>query len=168
MSRVAFYTFAILREHKGHEQVQGFFDSAGSVFDAANKIDGFIETVVAKVGSPDPFPQFFDKSKHAVPAETLSLWKDLESVFAFAYYGFHGGIMKKGREWLVKSEWPFYLAWWVEDDHTPTSEEAHERQKYLHDHGPSPYAFNFKKPFDENDQPTRLDQKIVKELVKSR
>ncbi len=42
-SRIAFYTFAILCEPRGHEQVQGFFDRTGDVFAQAEQSEGFVD-----------------------------------------------------------------------------------------------------------------------------
>ena len=58
------------------------------------------------------------------------------------------------------------MAWWVNDAHTPSEEEACRRLEYLHDHGPSAHAFNFKQPFDEKDQPTILDRDLLQQRIK--
>ena len=38
------------------------------------------------------------------------------------------------------------MAWWTPDDVTPTRTEGAKQLEYLHDHGPTAYAFNFKGP----------------------
>ena len=43
MARIDFYTFRILREPQGHEQVQGFFDRIEAAFAQAEESEGFIE-----------------------------------------------------------------------------------------------------------------------------
>lgn len=166
MARIAFYTFAILRQQQGHEQVQGFFDRTGAAFAQAEQSAGFIDRSRNDWGSYVP-PRFFDEHKHALDLVTLSLWTDLESVCAFAYRGIHGEAFKKRRDWLVKPEWPTYVAWWVNDDQTPTREEACQRLEYIHDHDSSAHAFNFKQPFDEYGQPTELDRDLLQLRMKS-
>lgn len=79
----------------------------------------------------------------------------------------HGEAFQKRRDWFLKPEWPTYVAWWVDDDHTPTCEEACQWQEYIHDHGPSAYAFNFKQPFDEKGQPTELDRDLLQQRIKT-
>ena len=96
---------------------------------------------------------------------TLSRWDDLESIFAFAYSGFHSGNLRRRQEWLVDPQWPSYAAWWVADDHKPDWHEANERLERLHDHGPSPYAFDFKRPFDPHGGPIELDRTLVQEKI---
>ena len=166
MSRIAFYTFVILREPIGHAQVQGFVDRFEPVFSQVESVAGFVDRDRGTWG-PYALPRFYDEKQHAGSAATLSLWADLESVCAFAYRGSHGEAFKKRRDWLIKPECPTYVAWWVEDDHIPTRAEACQRHEYLHDHGPSPYAFNFKQPFDAKGQPTELDRKLIDQRIAS-
>src|SRR6187551_3195955 len=147
MSRIAFYTFGILLEKQGHPQVKGFFDRIDSFFSKAESSEGFIALDNHDWGA-FVSPRFYDPEKHAGAPATLSLWSDLESVFAFAYRSEHGEGLKQRHEWFIKPEWPSYAAWWVEDDHIPTRAEACERFEHLHDNGPCPFSFDFKKPFD--------------------
>lgn len=86
----------------------------------------------------------------------MSLWTDLDSVFAFVYTGLHRSTLSKRHEWFLKPEWPSYAAWWVSDDTIPTWSDACERLEHLHDHGPSPVAFTFRRPFAADGTPTRL------------
>ena len=81
MSRVAFATGGILRQARGHEQVQGFIDWLQSVFEAAETTEGFIDrSRWEKEGGDRVDPHFFDKNKHAFVAPTLSVLVDLLSV----------------------------------------------------------------------------------------
>ena len=91
------------------------------------------------------------------------MWDDLESVYAFAYYGRHAEALGKGKEWFVNSEWPFYVAWWVEDDHIPTRQDASQRLEHLHDHGSTPHAFDFNTPFDDVGKPWQMDRGEIRE-----
>ena len=160
ISRIALYTFGILHGQQDHKQAQEFIDRISSVFEVAKNAKGFIDLAREDWGHYS-IPRFFDKNKHAAPLSNLSLWKDLESVYAFTYRGRHGETFKKRGEWFLEPEWPTYVAWWVEDDHIPTWEEACKRHEYLHDNGPSPFAFNFKQPFNDMGQPTTLDREII-------
>ena len=98
---------------------------------------------------------------------TFSLWKDLESVCAFAYKFSHGDAFKNRKEWVLKPEWPTYVAWWVADDKLPSRDEACKRLEYIHDNGSSSFAFNFKKPFDKNGDPAELDKQLIEVRLKS-
>ena len=166
MPRIAFYTFGILREKEGHPQVQGFFDRIDSVFEQARNSEGFIALSDPSWGEYVS-PRFFDKEKHAAAPATLSLWKDLESVCAFAYRNNHGEAFKLRQEWALKPEWPTYVAWWVDDDHIPNRKEASEKLEYIHDNGSGPSAFTFKKAFDQHGQPVELNRQLLEERIKS-
>jgi hypothetical protein len=164
MAKVAFFTFGILREARGHPQVQGFYDRNARTFEAAERSDGFIgrSTRDPATGQhrwgEQVAPRFFREDEHGGAPRTLSLWEDLESVFAFAYSGVHAEALSRRKEWFLSPAWPTYVAWWVPDDHTPDWHEARVRHEHLHDHGPSPYAFDFQHPFGPDGNPVDMDR----------
>lgn len=170
MARVAFYTFGILHERGEHPKTQGFIDRTPGVFASAENADGFVDHANTHIerhdhtwGDPRAHPRFFVEDQHPGAPATMSLWDDLESVYAFAYYGRHAEALGKRKEWFVNPEWPTYVAWWIEDDHIPTREDASKRLEHLHDHGSTPHAFDFKTPFDYAGQPWRMDRKKIRE-----
>ena len=168
MARLAFLTIGVLHEPEG-PQVQGFFDRIEANFNAAEQSEGYLDRSIVDEETGKKgwgnwvAPQVFQKDEflNRRPA-TLSLWQDLESVFAFAYNGPHAEALSKRREWFVKGDWPTYVAWWVEDDHTPTWQEASEKLDMLHQHGPTYEAFSFKQPFGPDGQPVQIDREVIK------
>ncbi len=171
MARVAFYTFGILRETPGHPQVQGFFDRIHANFGAAEQSVGFIdrsrldpETGLYSWGEWVS-PRFFREEVHAENPKTLSVWRDLESIFAFAYSGEHLEVLKRREEWFIKPDWPPYVAWWVSDDYLPNWEEGKKHIEYLHDFGPSGYAFDFKVAFDAKGRNVEVNKSLVKKKI---
>ena len=173
MVNVAFFTFGILREAADHPQMQAFWDRGPHNFEGAEQSDGFIDRSRPKPESEDydwgeaTVRQFFREAEfgRAQLPRTLSLWKDLESVFAFAYVEAHAEALSHRKEWFRKPEWPTYVAWWVPDGHTPEWSEAVERHQHLHDHGPNPYAFDFKHPFGPEGESVELDRTLVKNKI---
>lgn len=106
MPRVAFTTFAILKKPYGDPEVQEFDDLTPPTFEEAEGSPGFLAR--AKEDPGQSHITNFDRDwgewgKFEVPrfytggrtddtdsrASTLSLWADLESVFAFVYSGIH-------------------------------------------------------------------------------
>ena len=171
MARLAFYTFGILQGPRDHPQTKGFADRSPFVYVNAEHSEGFIDRAPQRITEEqDPRwgdrlaePRFVVNEKDAIAPATISLWEDLESVYAFAYNGRHGEALRHRAEWFKEPEWPNYVAWWVEDDHIPAREEAVGKLEHLHDHGSTPNAFNFKTPFDAAGQPWRMDRAKIRE-----
>ena len=40
--------------------------------------------------------------EHRNTAATLSMWDDVDLVYAFTYYGFHAEVLKRRDDWLSK------------------------------------------------------------------
>jgi hypothetical protein len=171
MPLVAFATFAIFRAPPGDPQVQGFFDRLPDTFGAADRFEGFVgrsmrdPVTLTHTWGDLVYPRFFDPARHDGAVATLSLWRTLESVNAFAYSGVHGESLRHRLEWFVKPEWPSYTAWWVADDHIPDWYEARERLEQLHDHGASPQAFDFRRAFGADREPIMVRRDAVREIV---
>lgn len=186
MAKLAFYTFGILEEPVGHPDSLGFLQRIPSVFEGAEQSDGFVGRAVSRsFDDPDPIwgdpsarPRFTSEQlksrEDSVPEPydgydptTISLWDDLESVYAFAYNGRHMEALKQRDKWFVKPGWPTSVAWWVADGETPTREDAATRLEHLHDEGATPYAFDFKTPFDSEGQPWKIDRAKIQERAKA-
>ena len=171
MARVAFYTFGILQEAFGHPCVQGFVDMASLVFDAAEKSEGFInryrslDAVDSINWGEEVYPDINRGGGGKMPISTLSLWRDLESVFAFAYHGIHAEALRSGRDWITETGRPSYVVWWVDDSVIPTHTDAVQRLEFLHDHGSSAHAFNFKQPYGPDNSESKIDRTRVKSIM---
>lgn len=161
-------TVGLLREPWGEPVVQGFVDAVPGVFGSAEGSPGFLGRSVRDVDVWGEFcvPEHFlqgGTDPLRVPS-TLSLWEDLESVAAFSYRGAHGAALSQRKEWFVPPEVPGFVAWWVPDDHRPTFHEAVERWNSLHKQGSTPFAFDFRLPFDADGQTRTLDRERVRAL----
>ena len=121
MARLAFYTFGILHEPREHPRTKGFIERVPLVFDSAENSEGFVDRASARNreendprwGEPGANPRFFEEDHHPFAPATLSVWDDLESVYAFAYNGRHAEALTKREEWFRAPEWPTYVAWWI-------------------------------------------------------
>lgn len=170
MARVAFTTFAIMKAPYGDPEVRGFEALTPAVFRQAENAEGFIDRAreiddalaltnfERDWGAWGPFavPRFYDGGHETATdtrASTISLWRSIEAVRAFAYGGLHQRALHQRKKWFREPEWPTYAIWWVADDHIPTWTEASRRLESLHDEGPTPFAFDFRTPFDERGAP---------------
>jgi hypothetical protein len=156
MGHVAFYTFGILRAARGEDQVQGFYDRTEATHATATTMPGHLATYRGDIDTTTFGPRFFIPGVHPRAPQTLSLWVDLASVHAFAYGGPHAEALRLRKEWFLPPAWPSYAVWWVGDEETPSWSDAPGRLEHLHDHGPTPYAFNFRTPFDEYGQQVQV------------
>ncbi len=77
----------------------------------------------------------------------MSVWKDIDSLFQYAYKTQHVEIFKRRSEWFEKMKEMHMALWYVAEDHKPTVAEAEDRLNYLRAYGDTPYAFTFKKRF---------------------
>lgn len=157
MAHIAFFTLNVAREPFSHPQLRGFVERMEPILAQASATAGFIAFAPAmRLAQDDPalvWPAARPPEREA--AMTLTLWRDLESAFAFAYSGLHAEALQLRREWTIPPEWPNYVAWWIaDDDEPPTWRVAAERHEWLRQRGPTPDAFDFRTPFDAQGQPT--------------
>ncbi len=111
------------------------------------------------------FPRFYEEKGDGWSPSTLSLWVDMESAMAFSYFGLHAVALKRGKDWMMRPQWPPYVLWWPPEDHRPDWQEAVERHQGLHDHGPTARAFDFKNAFDPDGNPITVDHEKIKVIA---
>ncbi len=170
--RLALYTFGMFTEAADHPANDGFYLRNDPIFALVDRAPGLI----ARSGyasdpgppswGPEVYPRVFtdERGEGWAPA-TLSLWRDMESLFAFTYFGLHAEAMSHGREWFRTPEWPPLVMWWHRGDAHPDWAEGVRRFHRLHDHGPTPEAFSFAVAFDAAGARARLDKARVKALA---
>ena len=146
VSCLAFFTFGILHEPVDHPQNASFLETVGEVFAHAGQADGFLWASEGTEGYVLPSLAGDQESK---VAQTLTLWRDLDSVRHFAYHGPHAGALRRRRDWFTGGSWPGFVAWWVPDGTYPTWSEAARRLEHLNDNGPTPEGFTFNAAFDQ-------------------
>lgn len=170
MSRhLAVYNFNMFRLHSGDPANDGFHARNDLNFATAEASDGFVARSGYE-GEPGPeswglqvYPRFYVETGEQSAPSSLSLWEDIPALLAFTYGRVHADAVRNGRLWFEKQVWPPYVLWWVRSDRRPDWTEAARRLEHLHDHGPSPEAFDFKHPFDPNGLRTAIDSQAVSE-----
>ena len=176
MAQVVLYTFAIFKETRHSEYNQGFNDRNPFVYVSAENSPGFVDRSGQSWkrdhadrnrdwGDRNVSPRFLTTGAHGDTAATLSLWDDVESVYAFTYAGFHSEVLKMRDDWFSKGDYPAYVAWWIADDESPIQADGAERLERLHDNGPTAYTFDFKSPFDADGQPLSMDRQKIQQRV---
>lgn len=127
----------------------GFVNNIDAIDSLAEQTPGFI----AQPEPPDDGEIF--------PNDVLvnvSIWQDVKSLQNFTYGGEHKEVMERGSEWFEDSVPPRYVLYWVEEETIPTHKEINARLEHLREHGPSPVAFNFDKPFAPEELTAKPDK----------
>jgi hypothetical protein len=168
LKRLAIYNFNNFRLPSADPANDGFHQRNDLNFAAAEASDGFIaRSGYADEPGPESwgeqvYPRFYVENGDGGAPSTLSLWRDLPSLFAFVHAEVHLEAMRSARVWFDPHRWPPYVLWWVAPDHVPVWAEGVERLEHLHDNGISSHAFDFKHPFDQDGNATKLDRAAVK------
>src|SRR5512133_2707028 len=141
--KLAFLTVGVFHHSATDPSAQGFIDRIPAVYAAADASDGFQARSIRDVATwkhswgevipPACYPKLDDPDRFAM---TLSLWKDLDSVAAFAYEGAHAEALTLRKDWFQFLGLLTFVAWWVPDDHTVDWQEGSDRLDHLHHHGP--------------------------------
>jgi hypothetical protein len=158
MARLAFFTVGVMQAAWGEARVQGFVDRVPATFAAAGSSPGFVARVVFEGEEPRP-ARYADASYEGRVPQTLSIWRDLDSVYAFSYSGVHGEALRHRHDWFEPPVQPTHVAWWVPDDGVPTWREAFERYDGLCQDGPTPRAFTLHSAFGPGGQTYKVEKR---------
>jgi hypothetical protein len=155
--RLALLTFGLLRAVPTDPAVEGFVALTDPAFAQAESSDGFLGLFGHQGVGRHRRPERWQGLEYAGRCVIVrSLWRDLDSVLAFAVTGHHGEALRRSREWIVPGDWPGSVAWWVEDDEVPTVADALSRYDRLDREGSSAAAFSLREPYDERGEPVRV------------
>lgn len=167
---LALYTFGQFLKPSDDPANDGFHALNDPVLRMVDQAPGLIaRSGYASDPVPEPwgeevYPEFYVERGDGWSPATLSLWQDIESLFAFTYFGLHSTALKRGREWFQHPHWPPLVMWWHGDTENPTWSEGVHRHKHLHVHGPTSFAFTFKQPFDVDGGAMKLDTAKIKHM----
>ncbi|GGP27020.1 DUF3291 domain-containing protein [Silvimonas amylolytica] len=81
----------------------------------------------------------------------MSVWRDIDSLRNYVYHTAHTDIMSRRREFFERMAQAYLVLWWIPAGHIPTAEEAKVRLDCLRLHGPTAFAFTFKKAWPAPD-----------------
>jgi len=88
----------------------------------------------------------------------FSVWESVEALQTYVYRSAHAEIMRKRRQWFAKMSEAYMALWWVPAGHIPTWQEAKTRLDHLQTHGPTAYAFTFRRLFPPEETQLPLAQ----------
>lgn len=82
----------------------------------------------------------------------MSVWESLETLRQYVYKSAHAELLRQRENWFEKFSGIYVALWWVPAGHRPGVDEATKRLAHLEQHGPTEFAFTFKKTFEPDDQ----------------
>lgn len=77
----------------------------------------------------------------------FSTWESVDALADYVYRTAHTEFLRRRREWFERLDDVIVVLWWVDVGHQPDVNEAIERLDHLRQHGPTPYAFTFRRRF---------------------
>ncbi|WP_313949325.1 DUF3291 domain-containing protein [Leptolyngbya sp. FACHB-261] len=135
------YTRAALSE----PVMAGFVAQLEAINALADSSPGFVWRLQTEAGDATEIRAYDDERI----IFNLSVWCSLEALTQYVYRSQHAAVMRDRRHWFEKSQEPILVLWWLPRGQIPTVSEAKARLDHLRVHGPTPYAFSFKKPFSQ-------------------
>lgn len=142
---VAHVNVALPREPIESELLAGFVAMMDPVNAAADRSPGFVwRAQLVEEPSFRTVPGIEDDRL----VVNLSVWETIEALHAFTYRAReHRAAMRRRREWFARLGARHTALWWVPAGHVPDVPEAGARLDHLREHGPTPFAFTFRRRF---------------------
>ena len=140
---LAHFNVARPREPLSHAAMHEFVANLERVNEAAHGSPGFLWDFTNPNGPDGPMPGFDD----AYVVVNLSVWASVDALKDYVYKGLHGDFFRRRAAWFEKPDRANYVLWWVAAGHRPDTLEARGRLDSLRERGPTPDAFDFRKPF---------------------
>jgi hypothetical protein len=137
------------------EVMAGFAAALEPINALADAAPGFVWRLQDESGDATAIRVFEDERMLI----NLSVWESVDALAGFVYRSDHTSVMRGRKQWFetIRS----YLAlWWVPAGHRPTPLEARERLEHLRRHGPTPFAFTFKRRFEPGDELVIVDDEL--------
>jgi hypothetical protein len=82
----------------------------------------------------------------------MSVWETIDDLRHFVYHTMHVELLRQRQEWFENFAGVYLALWWVPVGHIPGIDEAKKRLAHLDSHGPTQFAFTFKKVFQPDEE----------------
>jgi hypothetical protein len=121
----------------------GFVTRLDEINAMADAAEGFVWRLQGAEGNATYLRPFADDRILV----NLSVWETVEHLRAYTYATKHAELLRQRHDWFEKFDGMSMTLWWIQAGHVPSVEEAKSRLEHLTAHGPTPFAFTFKRPF---------------------
>ena len=137
--------------------MEGFRTQLDPINALADSTPGFVWRLQTGDGNATAIRPYADDDRMAI---NMSVWQSLDALQQYVYKSAHVGPLRDRKQWFEPIDGPILALWWVPAGHIPTVAEAKDRLALLRQHGPSPAAFTFRKPFPPPDAETDVDSAV--------
>jgi len=129
------------------ELMAGFVARLDEINALADRSPGFVWRLQTEAGNAT-YLRPYDDDRILF---NLSVWETIEQLKVYVYQTAHAELLRQRQEWFEHFDGMYLALWWVPAGHIPSVDEAKNRLSHLEQHGPSQYAFTFRKvlPPDE-------------------
>jgi len=119
---------------------------------AADAALGFVWRLKTEEGNATALSAFdWDRDGSVGVLTNMSVWESLEALKEFVYGPTHREIMRGRRQWFFRAAEPMTALWWIPKGAYPSLVDAEEKIRNIRQNGPSPMAFDFKRPYPPTD-----------------
>lgn len=123
--------------------MEGFVSRLDELNAIADRSPGFVWRLQTSAGNATYFRPYDDDRI----LMNMSVWESVESLKHYVYRTMHAELLRHRHEWFEKFAGTYLALWWVPAGHVPGIDEAKKRLAHLDSHGPTEFAFTFKKVF---------------------
>ena len=127
--------------------MSGFVSRLDELNQLADRSPGFVWRLETSAGNATYFRPYHDDRI----LMNMSVWENVESLRHYVYRTIHTELLRQRHDWFEKFAGTYLALWWVPAGHIPGIDEAKKRIAHLDAHGPTEFAFNFKKVFPPDD-----------------
>ena len=129
--------------------MHGFMSRLDEINALADHSPGFVWRLQTDAGNATYFRPYPEDDRVLL---NMSVWESIEALKHYVYKTVHAEVLRQRHEWFDKFESSYLALWWVPMGHLPGIDQAKKRLAHLDAHGPTQFAFTFKKTFDPDDE----------------
>jgi hypothetical protein len=127
----------------------GFVARLDEINALAERSPGFVWRLQTSEGNATYFRPYPHDDRILI---NMSVWESVEALRHYVYKTVHAELLRQRENWFEKFAGVYMALWWVPAGHRPGVDEATKRIAHLEQHGPTQFAFTFKKVFEPDEQ----------------
>lgn len=129
--------------------MHGFMSKLDEINALADTSPGFVWRLQTTEGNATYFRPY-PEDEHILL--NMSVWESVDALKHYVYRTAHSEVLRHRHEWFEKFTGNYLALWWVPAGHIPSVDEAKQRIAHLNAHGPTQFAFTFKKIFEPDEE----------------